>query len=444
MGFSIHQTYGECLMRKAVILDTSVLIHDPQSVRAFPDDVVVLIPIFVIMELDVLKDSKREGASNVAHLARQASKIILELQQEQKVEVISHEGEVNIKVLDQASKIRYVDLLILQTAIQYNSTYDLTLYSNDVNLRIIAQTANIKSAEFVSEVNGGLLNAIGLKEFTPDHYLSAQLVQSYWQGPVRAPLDFNESFHENQYVTFLDNNQKTHLFQYKDDTFFPVEKQNARTEKAKPRNMEQMAALDLLLDPDVELVALLGKAGTGKTFLALASALEQKNHYQKILISKPVVDVGKGIGFLPGSLGEKMEPWMQSFFDNLDQIDPMWDTSPWGMEQGTKETFLEKCRIEIQPIHSIRGRSLKQSFMIIDEAQNLTKHEIKSIITRAAEGTKVVLLGDPHQIDHPYLNDKSNGLVYVLEKMMGQSIFGCMTLHKSERSSLSDIAADLL
>ena len=153
--------------------------------------------------------------------------------------------------------------------------------------------------------------------------------------------------------------------------------------------------LDLLMDSEIELVALLGKAGTGKTYLALASALEQTALYHRILLSKPVVDVGKGIGFLPGSMSEKMEPWMQSFFDNLDQINPMWDTSPIGMEAGSKETFLEKNQIEIQPIHSIRGRSLKQAYMIIDEAQNLTKHEIKSIITRAAEGTKVVLLGTP-------------------------------------------------
>jgi PhoH-like ATPase len=273
--------------------------------------------------------------------------------------------------------------------------------------------------------------------------LMSQMMTSYWSGPVRAPTELHTPYHENQYVYFIDNHEKTHLFQFKEDTFFPIDKK-IRTQKAKPRNLEQMACLDLLLDPEIELVALLGKAGTGKTFLALASALEQQNLYHRILISKPTVDVGKGIGFLPGSMGEKMEPWMQSFFDNLDQIDPMWDTNPIGMEAGSKETFLEKSRIEIQPIHSIRGRSLKKAFMIIDEAQNLTKHEIKSIVTRAAEGTKVVLLGDPHQIDNPYLNERSNGLVYLVERMLGQSIFGCMTLHKSERSSLSDITADLL
>lgn len=430
-------------MQKAVLLDTSVLIYDPLSLSSFEEDTKVLVPIFVVMELDVLKDTPKREKSNVAHLARKASHLLLTLQDEGRLEIVSHEGDLNIKALDQATKIRYFDLLILQTAIFFKDKYDLTLYSNDINLRVIATTAGVNSSEYFSDTSWENLNHIGLKEFCPDVYLMNELVTSYWKGPVRAPTDLETPYHENQYVHFVDNNEKTHLFQFKDHTFFPIDKK-IRTQKAKPRNLEQKASLDLLLDPEIELVALLGKAGTGKTFLALASALEQQNLYHRILISKPVVDVGKGIGFLPGTLGDKMEPWMQSFFDNLDQIDPMWDTSPLGMEAGSKETYLEKCRIEVQPIHSIRGRSLKNAFMIIDEAQNLTKHEIKSIITRAAEGTKVVLLGDPYQIDNPYLNEKSNGLVHVIERMMGQPMFGCMTLHKSERSSLSDISADLL
>ena len=252
--------------------------------------------------------------------------------------------------------------------------------------------------------------------------------------------DFEEELTENEYLRMETSDGKSHLFQHREGYIAPVGK--VRTERAKPRNLEQRAALDLLLDSDIELVALLGKAGTGKTFLALAAALEQSATYTRILLSKPVVDVGRGIGFLPGSLQEKLEPWMQSFFDNLDQISPMWDAEKNG--QGGASSYLEDNYIEIQPIHSIRGRSLKQAFMIIDEAQNLTKHEIKSIITRAAEGTKVVLLGDPFQIDHPYLDEKSNGLVYVIEKMKGEPLFGAITLNRSERSKLSDIAADKL
>ena len=431
-------------MTKAVLLDTSVLIHDPTSMTSFGDDTEVLIPIYVIMELDVLKDTPKRERSHVAHLARQASNLILQLQPEGKVKVVSHDGDISIRSLDRANQIRYVDLLILQTAIHLKDKeqYDLTLVSRDINLRIICESVGVKSDDYTSDTSMDTLSGIGLKEFVPDVVLMNQLVKSYWQGAVRLPHEFDLEFHENQYVWFLDNNQKKHLLVHKENSLFPVDK--VRTEKAKPRNLEQRAALDALLDPDIELVCLLGKAGTGKTFLALASALEQAHTYQRILLSKPVVDVGNGIGFLPGSLSEKLEPWMQSFFDNLDQINPLWDAGPMGGEMGSKEGFLEKNQIEIQPIHSIRGRSLKQAFMIIDEAQNLTKHEIKSIITRAAEGTKVVLLGDPYQIDHPYLTKQSNGLVYVVERMLSQPLFACVNLHKSERSSLSDIAADLL
>jgi PhoH-like ATPase len=429
-------------MTKAVLLDTSVLIHDPTSMTSFEDDTEVLIPIYVIMELDVLKDTPKREKSHVAHLARQASNLILELQPQGKVKVVSHDGEISIRALDRANQIRYVDLLILQTAIHLKDDYDLTLVSRDINLRIICESVGVKSEDFTSDTSTETLSGIGLKEFVPDVVLMNQLVKSYWQGAVRLPHEFDVEFHENQYAWFLAPGEKKHLFQHKEGSLFNVDK--VRTERAKPRNLEQRAALDALLDQDIELVCLLGKAGTGKTFLALAAALEQAHTYQRILLSKPVVDVGKGIGFLPGSLSEKLEPWMQSFFDNLDQINPLWDAGPMGGEMGTKEGFLEKNQIEIQPIHSIRGRSLKQAFMIIDEAQNLTKHEIKSIITRAAEGTKVVLLGDPYQIDHPYLTKQSNGLVYVIERMLGQPLFACVSLHKSERSTLSDIAADLL
>lgn len=430
-------------MQKAVILDTSVLIHDPQSVASYGDDIRVLIPIFVVMELDILKDTSKREKAHVSALARQSSNLILSLLKEDKIEVVSHQEKIDIRSLDRASQIRYVDLLILQTSIYLKDKYELTLVSKDVNLRIIAESYGIKSSDYVADSDStGIYHNIGLKELMPDSVLSASLIKSYWEGPVRLPLEMELDANSNEYFWFLDNKQKTHLFQYKDDTLFPVEKTVGL--KVKPRNLEQRVAFDLLLDTEIELVVLLGKAGTGKTFLALASAMAQTSHYHRILLSKPVVDVGKGIGFLPGSLSEKLEPWMQSFFDNLDQINPMWDASPIGAEAGSKETFLDKNHIEIQPIHSIRGRSLKQAFMIIDEAQNLTKHEIKSIITRAAEGTKVVLLGDPYQVDHPYLDTRSNGLVYVLEKMKGQHIFGCVSLHKSERSTLSDIAADIL
>lgn len=392
------------------------------------------------MELDVLKDSSKREKSNVSHLARRASFNILKMMNEEpeRLEIVSCEDNLSIQTLDQAHEIRYVDLLILKTAVSELEKSDepLKLLSKDVNLRIISQSTGIVSEDYVNDEVGKTYT--GIREVEISDIMKSRLHKSYWEGLVRLTDEECDELNctENEYIYYTDDKGKTHLFQYLNYSLKVVEK--IRTEKVKPRNVEQRASLDLLLDEDVQLIALLGKAGTGKTFLALASAIKQSNLYSKILLSKPVVDVGRGIGFLPGSMSEKLEPWMQSFFDNLDQIEPTWDMV------GDQDTLLEKMNIEIQPIHSIRGRSLKNAFMIIDEAQNLTKHEIKSIITRAGEGTKVVLLGDPHQIDHPYLNSRDNGLVYVIDKMKGLEIFGCVGLHKSERSTLSDICADRL
>lgn len=415
-------------MADAVLIDTSVLIYDPDSIVAFADKSLVLIPIYVIMELDVLKDKK----SHISHLARKSSHLILSEIEKGRVLVVSHEGEINMSALDKASEIRYIDILILKTAEKYKTEYSLRVITKDTNLRILCSSIDIPAEDYICVAPHKNQLTESITRFDPSFETESQLVKAYWEGSVTNEISLN--YPPNHYL-FFEREDKQYLYRNGTGSLHAVDKKKVFTEKIKPRNLEQTAALDLLLNPSVKLVALLGKAGTGKTFLALAAAIHQRHMYQKILLSKPVVDMGNGIGFLPGTLAEKMEPWMQSFFDNLDQIEPFWEMN---------DNFLEKNRIEVQPINSIRGRSLKNSFMIIDEAQNLTKHEIKSIITRAAEGTKVVLLGDPYQIDNPYLDDKSNGLVYVVERMRGQTIFGNMSLHKSERSSLSDLAADIL
>jgi PhoH-like ATPase len=427
-----------------IVLDTSVLIHDPECIKSFDDDTEVVIPIFVVMELDVLKDGTRKDKINVARQARQASSSILKYIESGRVTIESASEKLDIRSLDQASSFRYVDLLILKTVIalrEKNPDKKVKLLSKDVNLRILCESEGVSSEDYISEIHSFDELYRGMREIKPCHDLANMLTRSYYEGSVRVTDEIfdRHSFIENEYVT-CKINAKDHLFIYRDGALSVVEKDFAL--KVKPRNPEQRACLDLLLDPEIQLVALVGKAGTGKTFLSLAAALAQTHSYQKILLSKPVVDVGQGVGFLPGSLKEKLEPWMQSFFDNLDQIDPLWDADSYG--EDSQASYLEKNRIEIQPIHSIRGRSLKGAFMIIDEVQNLSAHEVKSIITRAAEGTKVILLGDPYQIDSPYLDEKSNGLTHVIEKMKDKSIFGTLMLHKSERSSLSDIAADLL
>ena len=214
----------------------------------------------------------------------------------------------------------------------------------------------------------------------------------------------------------------------------------------KPRNKEQKMALSLLMDPDIKLVTLIGQAGSGKTILALAAALENTLHgsnYEKILVSRPIVPMGNDIGYMPGDKQEKLKHWMQPIFDNLDYL----------MHSGKKDTLsvskkiddlFNSRKIELEALTYIRGRSIPRQFVIVDEAQNLTPHEVKTIISRAGEGTKMVLTGDPYQIDNPYLDSSSNGLTYCVERMKDKEIHGHITLHRSERSELAALAAECL
>ena len=203
-------------------------------------------------------------------------------------------------------------------------------------------------------------------------------------------------------------------------------------------------AMALLLSEDIKLVSLIGKAGTGKTIIALASAITQLHDpYEQIVLSKPIVDMGNSLGFLPGDKDEKMAPWIASYFDNLDKIIPSKTTIGKKTEPNWKY-LLDTQSLVIQPLNSIRGRSIDNAFMIIDEAQNLTPHEIKTIITRAGEGTKVVIMGDPYQVDSPFLDQNSNGLTYVTEKMKNSKIFGSVFFSKGVRSTLAEEAANLL
>ncbi len=210
-----------------------------------------------------------------------------------------------------------------------------------------------------------------------------------------------------------------------------------------PRNKEQTFALNILLDPEISLVTLVGKAGTGKTLLAIAAGLLQvadSRIYDRMLIARPIIPMGKDLGYLPGDVGEKMRPWMQPIFDNLDFLI---SGSEMAGVPGYQELITQKI-LHVEPLTYIRGRSIPRQYMIIDEAQNLTPHEVKTIITRAGEGTKVVLTGDPYQIDNPYVDSNSNGLSYLVEHFKEQGVSGHVTLEKGERSALAELAAKLL
>ena len=461
------------MSRQIHVLDTSVLVHDPQALRQFRGTEVA-IPIFVVMELDDLKNSRR---FEVASSARMASRLINELRAIgplQSDEGIHHpdwdtrffvitDGTPThglsggaFDALRSSTSGRKMDMLILKSALKLKERFqdaEVVLVSKDVNLRILADFEGLEAEDYkndrvkLSDLYTGMRRV--------DDIDPGLLAQAYVpDDPLHAADVGLTDLCPNEFVIAREGS-KEHVFRFDgiDGVLRPVPRDFARSAGITPRNLEQRMALSLLMDPDIQLVSMVGKAGTGKTFLALAAAIAQlgnhrKGSYDRILVSKPVVAMGHDIGFLPGDFDAKMQPWMMSFFDNLDQIIPSDEgtATSKGATQDEKgwEFLFHSGQLEVQAIHSIRGRSIPNAFMLIDEAQNLTPHEIKTIITRAAEGTKVVISGDPFQVDNHFLDQHSNGLVFVTEKLKESPMTGAVFFTKGERSHLAELAATLL
>lgn len=442
------------MKRTLFVIDTSVLIHDPDCIYKFVGNDVA-IPIFVIVELDDLKEKKHKP--NVAFASRCASRSIQNIHELGNIRtgVFLEEPDINVKVigttggeggikaLQESNNPRKMDLWILQSALNEQQNYDkVILVSKDLNLRLLAEGEGLIAEDYetnkvlVSEVYKGFRD-IGEQEDSQQLYIPNTTIKA--EDWVEDPL-FNEF-----YVSHC--GKKDFLCRNHRGVLLPVDKEFSVS--LTPRNIEQRMALDILLDKEVKLVCLIGKAGTGKTILALAGALAQLHtEYDKILLSKPIIDMGNSIGFLPGELDEKLAPWMESYFDNLSQLIPSKTKMQVG-KYSSKDVphwryLLDTGAVVMQPINSIRGRSISHSFMIIDEAQNLTPHEVKTLITRAAEGTKVVLMGDPFQVDNGFLDRNSNGLTYVCEKMKGAKIFGSVFFSQGVRSELAEEAATRL
>ena len=439
------------------VLDTSVLIHDPECLKGFRNTHVA-IPIFCVMELDDLKDNRKKF--EVASCARLAARKISELRElgslndpegvfdpETGTTYYVAQNGGGVEALKATGSTRHMDLLILEAALGMQEKHpdkNTVLITKDVNLRILADAEGLIAEDYdrdkvpLSELYKGVTlvesfdNDLVAKAYYDSDCLTAEAAELSGLMP-------------NEFVVF-DNGEVRHLFRNTESGQLKVVPKTFRGTGITPRNFEQRMALDLLLDPEIQLVTMVGKAGTGKTFLALAAALAQMgpdSTYDSILLSKPTLAMGHSeIGFLPGTLEEKMEPWMQSFFDNFDQL----ITTEPARKGGEKnwEYLLHMGAVKLQTIHTIRGRSIPNSLMFIDEAQNLTPHEIKTIITRAAEGTKVVLSGDPYQCDSRFLDQHSNGLTYVTERMKDQPRFGTVFIRSGVRSELSDLAATLL
>tara|TARA_Y100000296_G_C5157606_1_gene250019 strand:- start:305 stop:1642 length:1338 start_codon:yes stop_codon:yes gene_type:complete len=442
--------------KKNYLLDTSVCLTDADSIYKFHNHD-LFIPLKVLEEID--KHKKRQDSVGVN--ARKIIRFLDELREKGNLQkgVRISKGKGLLRVMSYESlkgvvfppdlDIRIPDHIIIATgkAVQVEFPSRRTIVvSRDINMRVICDSIGLIAEDYISE------NAVtssdelyqGFSEFLVDD----QLIDRFYADEVIIiPKDeVSEIWYPNQYLLMISNAnpKKTCLARFESHQA-PIKKiiyERIHDWKINSRNKEQAFAIDMLLDPKIKLVSLVGRAGSGKTLCAIAAGLQQtiglrgeNNHYSRLIVSRPVQPMGKDIGFLPGSLEEKMLPWLMPIQDNLKFL--MGDKS-------SLELYLQQGKIEIEALTYIRGRSISNAFIVIDEAQNLTKHEIKTIITRIGEGTKIVLTGDVEQIDNIYVNETSNGLAHTVEKFKNYNVSGHVTFKKGERSELATLASKVL
>lgn len=436
---------------KNYVLDTNVLLHDPQAIYKFEENAVI-VPLTVIEEIDRFKKEQSETGRN----ARQISRMIdgfrkgadlvagVPLESGGIFRVVIYREDA-MKLLPPELRGDKADNQILAVAKELENVADqpVIFITKDINLRIKADTIGLNAEDYESDK----VSIDDLYTGTVEFFVSREQVDLFYE---QGSLELEEEFTANQGVTLVDEGNPSHSaigrFCSARQQIVPL----LRVPKEgvwgiHPRNREQQFAFDLLLNDDVQLVSLVGKAGTGKTLLAIAAGLlktADESVYSRLLVSRPVFPMGRDLGFLPGDVEEKLAPWMQPIFDNVELL--LTSVDEGGKRKRGYRELIDLGLMEIEPLTYIRGRSIPHQYLIVDEAQNLTPHEIKTIITRAGEGTKVILTGDPYQIDNPYVDSSSNGLTYSVERLKGQDIAGHVTLTKGERSPLAELAANLL
>ncbi len=442
--------------RKTYVVDTNVLLHDPNALFAFEEHEVVL-PIVIIEEIDRFKKDLTEVGRN----ARQVSRILDELRVDQGSPLsqgVPLEGGGSLRVdLCEDVEIPWgwadpkhrADNMLLAVADQMNREAErlglVIVVTKDTNLRIKANALGIRAEDYehgkvmVEELYSGQNELTVSPELLETLFADGHATSDEVAGlAANECLVLRNSERPTQTVLARVGADRTSIRMVKrvKDGIWGIQ----------PRNKEQYFALDLLLDDDIKLVTLVGKAGTGKTLVAIACGLHKsadERTYHRLLVSRPIFPLGKDIGFLPGDIEDKLNPWMKPVYDNVEFILDSRIEGRSGKNRGYEE-LISQGLLEIEPLTYIRGRSIPHQYLIVDEAQNLTPHEIKTIITRAGEGTKIVLTGDPYQIDNPYVDSTSNGLVYVVQKFRDQPIAGHVSLNKGERSDLAELAAELL
>ena len=442
---------------KTFVLDTNVILHDSQCLRSFAEHDVA-VPMTVLEELDHFKKGTEDKHFHARRFLRELDGLTGELLSTAGIRLGEDGaggelGRVRVVVPDaNGPGLRGVftedtpdhRILAAAMAVHRSEPRRITvLVTKDTNLRMKAKSLGLIAQDWENDkvatervLDTGKRTIEGVPSATVDRfYAPPHAVPAAELPEVESPVA-NENF-------ILRNGSKSALAFYS-----PNDLRFRRVEKAhafgiSPRNAEQSFALRALLDDDVRLVSVTGKAGSGKTLLALAAALERRGAYRKILLARPVVPLSnRDLGFLPGDVGAKLDPYMRPLHDNLAVIrEALGDDSD---DAKRIPLMLETGKLEISPLAYIRGRSLPRIFFIIDEAQNLTPHEVKTIVSRAGEGTKVVFTGDVRQIDHPYLDARSNGLSHLIHRMTGQPLYAHVTLEKGERSELAELASDLL
>jgi PhoH-like ATPase len=439
-------------VQKVFVLDTNVLLHDYHCIYNFQENNVI-IPITVLEELDKFKKGNDIINYHAREFTRELDKLSGDSLFNGGVSLGKGLGKLSIETGKPFSGLIQTSfpentpdhriLAITEHVFRNNTDKNVVFISKDINLRMKAKSIGIMAQDYETDKVRNIDEIY--KSVSTLENLDDRLIMKMYDNLDGIPVgDFKLPLKPiaNQYFIFKGGNSSA-LAHYDPKTSMINRVLKQKTYGIEPRNAEQTFALDALLRDEVQLVTLTGKAGTGKTLLALASALQQRQKYTQIFLARPIIPLAnRDIGFLPGDIKEKIGPYMLPLFDNLDVIKNKFAQT--SKEFLKIEEMLKSEKLIITPLAYIRGRSLSRIFFIVDEAQNLTPHEVKTIITRAGEDTKMVFTGDIEQIDSPYLDEKSNGLSYLTEKMNGQDLFAHVNLVKGERSYLAELASHLL
>lgn len=436
------------LKKKTYVMDTNVLLHDPNAMDAFKDSEIV-IPLYVLEELDDLKRNTDERGRNARSVMRFIDALKTKENGDLTAGIDASNGnkirvQSTIKPMEKAAFPLPMDrsnskLMMAYQIAQTNP--NLVFLSKDFVMRVKAESIGLKAEDYENlKVSYEKL----YKGYRKIELPKSQIDLFFKDGFL--PIEL-ERIRANEYVMITSPEKSSAVGRYNVTRkgLEPLIKIQQDIWGVLPLNLEQKCALDLLMRDDVKLVTLVGPAGTGKTLLALATGMRKvfdEGVYSKILVSRPIVPLGKDIGYLPGTKEEKLLHWMQPIYDNLEYL-----CSSSGKDGGSRETLeyiMESGKIEMEAVTYIRGRTLPKMYIIIDEAQNLTPHEVKTIISRAGQGTKVILTGDPSQIDNPYLDKDSNALTFTVGRFADQKIFGHISLERTERSELAAIAAEVM